>query len=109
MITSATLRTDKISNYFFKCPIISVSGRCYPVSILHKESTKEKRMENAVGSAIRIHIHEPAGDILVFLTGFEECEQAVKLCFERLQGLSEGGKEVPPMMLVALYGAQSPE
>ena len=61
VITSATLRTDKISDYYFKCPVISVSGRCYPVSILHKESSKEKRVENAVGAAIRIHMHEPAG------------------------------------------------
>ena len=74
MITSATLRTDKIASYYFSCPVISVSGRCYPVSILHKESSREKRMENAVGAAIRIHLNEPAGDVLVFLTGFEECE-----------------------------------
>jgi len=85
VVTSATLRTDKISLYYFKCPLISVSGRCYPVTILHKESGREKRMENAVGAAIKIHLHEPAGDILVFLTGFEECEQATKLCFQKLQ------------------------
>ena len=74
VITSATLKTNQLSEYYNKCPIISVSGRCYPVNILHKESSKDKRVENAVGSAIRIHLHEPAGDILVFLTGFEECE-----------------------------------
>lgn len=74
IITSATLKTEKISNYYFKCPILSVSGRCYPVSILFKESSKDKRVDNSVASAIRIHLHEPAGDILVFLTGFEECE-----------------------------------
>lgn len=76
VVTSATLRTDQISNYYDMCPIISVSGRCYPVSILHKESSKDKRVENSVGAALRIHLNEPAGDILVFLTGFEECEKA---------------------------------
>lgn len=105
IVTSATLRTDQISNYYNKCPVISVSGRCYPVSILHKESGKEKRVENSVGASIRIHLNEPAGDILVFLTGFEECEKASRICFEKLRELAESGKEVPPMMIATLYGA----
>lgn len=66
-------------------------------------------MENAVGAAIRIHLNEPAGDVLVFLTGFEECEEANKLCFQKLSEMQEQGKEVPPMILTPLYGAQSPE
>ena len=74
VVTSATLKTEKIADYYFGCPLLSVSGRCFPVSILHKESGRDRKMENAVGAAIKIHLHEPAGDILVFLTGFEECE-----------------------------------
>ncbi len=35
VITSATLRTDQLSHYYLKCPLLSVSGRCFPVSILH--------------------------------------------------------------------------
>ena len=105
VITSATLRTDKIATYYFNCPVTSVSGRCYPVSILHKESSRDKRMENAVGAAIRIHLNEPAGDVLVFLTGFEECEEANKLCFKKLSEMQEQDKEVPPMILTPLYGA----
>lgn len=41
VITSATLRTDQLSQYYFGCPLLSVSGRCYPVSILHQESSKD--------------------------------------------------------------------
>lgn len=84
IITSATLKTDEISKYFNNAPILSVSGRCYPVQILHKESPRDKRVENTVATAIRIHMHEPEGDVLAFLTGFEECELAVKQCFEKL-------------------------
>jgi ATP-dependent RNA helicase DHX8/PRP22 len=105
VVTSATLKTDTLAAYYFDCPVLSVSGRCYPVTILFKESSRDKKMENAVGAAIRIHLHEPAGDILVFLTGFEECEQAVKLCYTKLGEMADDGKEVPPMMLVSLYGA----
>ena len=105
VVTSATLKTEILSQYYFNCPVLSVSGRCYPVSILFRESSRDKKMENAVGAAIKIHLHEPAGDILVFLTGFEECEQAVRLCYQRLQEIQEEGREVPPMMLASLYGA----
>jgi HrpA-like RNA helicase len=69
------------------------------------ESSKEKRVENTVGSAVRIHLNEPAGDILAFLTGFEECEKAVQLCYSKLEELAEQGKEIPPMMLATLYGS----
>ena len=84
VVTSATLKTDKIASYYFDCPLLAVKGRCYPVTILHKESSREKKVDNSVDAAIRIHLHEPAGDILVFLTGFEECEIATKQCYQKL-------------------------
>ncbi len=58
----------------------------------------------AVQIAIRIHLNEPAGDILAFLTGFEECEAATKKCYEKLSEISTK-RAVPPMMIVPLYGA----
>jgi ATP-dependent RNA helicase DHX8/PRP22 len=109
IITSATLRTTQLSDFFNNCPVLSVSGRCYPVSILHKETQKHKRLDDTIQAAIRIHLNEPAGDILAFLTGFEECEQACTKCMRKLTELDAQGKEVPPMMLVALHGSQSPE
>jgi ATP-dependent RNA helicase DHX8/PRP22 len=62
----------------------------------------------AVQISIRIHLNELAGDILAFLTGFEECEQATKKCFQKLQEISNT-RAVPPMMIVPLYGAQTAE
>lgn len=35
VVTSATLTTEKLQKYYLECPILSVSGRCYPVSILN--------------------------------------------------------------------------
>ena len=87
VITSATLgdkAASMIKDYYFNCPMLSVSGRCFDVSILFKESKKEKCIDNSVDAAIRIHLHEPAGDILVFLTGFEECEHARRQCFKKI-------------------------
>lgn len=76
VITSATLQTTELSAYYFNCPLLSVSGRCYDVAVLHIESSKEKRVEKAVEVAVRVHLNEPGGDVLAFLTGFEECEMA---------------------------------
>ena len=78
------------------------------MSILHQDSPKEQRVDMAVQIAIRIHLNEPAGDILAFLTGFEECESATRKCFSKLSELSET-RAVPPMMIVPLYGAQTAE
>lgn len=108
VVTSATLRTEILQEYYFGCPLLSVSGRCYPVAIMHQDTSKDQRLEESVTLAIRIHLNEPIGDILVFLTGFEECESAVQKCFQKLQALSEK-RPVPPMLLVPLYGAQTPE
>lgn len=77
-MTSATLKSQLISQYYFDCPVLKVSGRCFPVSIIHESVPKSERVDASVDTAIRIHLHEPEGDILVFLTGFEECERAVR-------------------------------
>ncbi len=56
-------------------------------------------------SAIRMHLHEGAGDILVFLTGSEECEIAAKLCYQKLEALINQGMQVPGMVIYSLYGS----
>jgi len=107
IVTSATLDTKQFSKYFNDCPVFSIHGRCYPVDKIYYTSRMEKRVENSVKIAIRIHLHEGPGHILSFLTGFEECEQACKLCYQKLEELESKGKKVPPMLIMPLYGAQN--
>jgi len=107
IITSATLDTKQFSSYFNNCPVFQVAGRSHPVDIVYFNSRMEKRVENSVKLAIRIHLHESPGHILSFLTGFEECEQACKLCYQKLEELASKGKNVPPMVIMPLYGAQN--
>ena len=65
-------------------------------------------IEASVSTAIRIHLHEPQGDILCFLAGFEECERAVKMTQNKLTFLAnENSKEIAPIIIVALYGSQN--
>lgn len=59
-------------------------GRSYPVDLLYGGSLTHSRVEESVRSAIRIHMHEGQGDVLVFLTGSDECESAVKLTYKKL-------------------------
>ena len=54
-----------------------------------------------------MHLHETSGDILAFLTGSEECEQAVKFCYQQLDELLSKGKEVPSCLIYSLYGSQT--
>lgn len=51
-----------------------MEGKCYPVDIKYGPCLSNKRVEEGVNAAIRMHLHEGPGDILVFLTGSEECE-----------------------------------
>ena len=84
LVTSATLDCEKFSLFFEKCPVVSVEGISYPVDIKYGNCLTNKRVEESVKAAVRMHLHEHAGDILVFLTGSEECEEAAKLCLETL-------------------------
>lgn len=86
-----------------------MKGRSHPVDILYGHTPSNFRVEEAVRSAIRIHLHEGPGDILVFLTGSDECENAVKMTYQKLQNLLDQGKEVPTCLIYSLYGAQSSE
>ncbi len=109
IVTSATLNTEQFAKYFDNCPVLQVEGRCYPVELLHGHCSANRRIEESVRAAIRMHMHEGPGDILVFLPGSEDCEMACKLCITKLQELIARNKEVPSMVIYPLYGAQACE
>ncbi|CAA7019606.1 unnamed protein product [Microthlaspi erraticum] len=75
---SATLETDKFHKYFSGSPLIKVPGRLHPVEILYTLEPEMDYLEAAINTVIQIHKCEPPGDVLVFLTGEEEIEEACK-------------------------------
>ena len=109
IVTSATLNIDQFANYFDNCPVLQIATRAFNVEVLHCTSKADRRVENSVTAAIRIHLHEGPGDVLVFLTGSEECERACRLCLEKLNQLLDRGKPVPSMVIMPLYGAMPSE
>ena len=55
---------------------MSIPGRMYPVEVYYTEKAEPDYVVAAVQTIVQIHANEPEGDILLFLTGEEEIEQA---------------------------------
>jgi ATP-dependent RNA helicase DHX8/PRP22 len=53
-------------------------------------------------NVLRIHLTEPPGDILVFLTGQEEIDTACEILFSRMKAL---GPQVPELIILPVYSA----
>lgn len=102
IVTSATLDSDKFSKYFNDCPIISIPGRTFPVEILHTREPEVDYLAAALDSVMQIHISEPAGDILVFLTGQEEIDTSCEVLFDRMKIL---GDSVPELIILPVYSS----
>ncbi|KAK9907427.1 hypothetical protein WJX75_003407 [Coccomyxa subellipsoidea] len=100
IVTSATLDADKFSAYFFGCPIFTIPGRTYPVEILYSRSPESDYMDAALITVMQIHLTEPEGDILLFLTGQEEIDTAAQILYERVKSL---GPAVPELIILPVY------
>ncbi|KAF2203200.1 P-loop containing nucleoside triphosphate hydrolase protein [Delitschia confertaspora ATCC 74209] len=68
--------------------IISLEGRMFPVDIHYLIDPVEDYVERAVQTVLDIHSKEPAGDILVFMTGREEIETTIDRITDRVQDLN---------------------
>ena len=75
LIASATLDAEKFSSFFDDAPIFRIPGRRYPVTTYYTKAPEADYIEATVVSVMQIHVTQPLGDILVFLTGQEEIEK----------------------------------
>lgn len=78
VVMSATLDVHKLTTYFPTAPLLTISGRLYPVKVHYAPSPVTDYVVEAAQTALRLHLSEPAGDILCFLTGEKEIMQAVQ-------------------------------
>ncbi|RGP72052.1 hypothetical protein FSPOR_2897 [Fusarium sporotrichioides] len=81
--------------------IISLEGRTYPIDILYLESPAENYVEKAIDVVFDIHTQEGEGDILVFLTGREEIDNAIQAVTERMMDLNPKHGSLMPLPLYA--------
>ncbi len=102
IVTSATLDAEKFSAYFNECPIFTIPGRAFPVEILYSREPESDYLDAALVTVMQIHLTEPAGDILLFLTGQEEIDTACEILYERMKAL---GPNVPELLILPIYSA----
>jgi ATP-dependent RNA helicase DHX8/PRP22 len=102
IVTSATLDAEKFSTYFFQCPIFTIPGRTFPVEILYTKEPESDYLDACLITVMQIHLSEPAGDVLVFLTGQEEIDTCCETLYTRMQAL---GDLAPELIILPVYSA----
>ncbi|VBB83737.1 Putative Pre-mRNA-splicing factor ATP-dependent RNA helicase PRP43 [Podospora comata] len=113
IVMSATLDAQKFQSYFSlrkedpPAPLLAVPGRTHPVEIFYTPEPERDYVEAAVRTVLQIHAVEPEGDILLFLTGEEEIEDAcrrISLEVDDMVRESDAG----PLAIYPLYGTLPP-
>ncbi|ONL97413.1 putative pre-mRNA-splicing factor ATP-dependent RNA helicase DEAH3 [Zea mays] len=105
VVMSATLEAEKFQGYFNGAPLMKVPGRLHPVEIFYTQEPERDYLEAAIRTVMQIHMCEPAGDILVFLTGEEEIEDACRKINKETNNM---GDQVGPVKVVPLYSTLPP-
>ena len=93
VITSATIDPERFSRHFDDAPVLTVSGRTYPVEVRYRPMLED---EDQTAAIVRAVAELPSyGDVLVFLSGEREIRDTA-------DALAGGPDEVVP-----LYGRLS--
>nr|XP_039251809.1 pre-mRNA-splicing factor ATP-dependent RNA helicase DHX16-like [Styela clava] len=100
LISSATLDAEKFSAFFDDAPIFRIPGRRYPVDIYYTKSPEADYLDACVVSVFQIHLTQPLGDILIFLTGQEEIETCAEVIQERARQL---GSRIKELVILPIY------
>ncbi|KAK8604564.1 hypothetical protein V6N13_099500 [Hibiscus sabdariffa] len=100
LISSATLDAEKFSDFFDSAPIFKIPGRRYPVEIHYTKAPEADYLDAAIVTVLQIHVTQPPGDILVFLTGQEEIETAEEILKHRVRGF---GTKIAELIICPIY------
>ncbi|TKR77701.1 hypothetical protein L596_018623 [Steinernema carpocapsae] len=106
VIMSATLDAGKFQNYFENCPLMTVPGRTFPVEIFYTPEPERDYLDAAIRTVTQIHMcEEVEGDLLLFLTGQEEIEEACKRIKREIDNM---GDQVGELKCIPLYSSLPP-
>ncbi|ETS61053.1 hypothetical protein PaG_04991 [Moesziomyces aphidis] len=109
IVMSATLDALKFQKYFNDAPLLKVPGRTFPVETFYTPEPEPDYLEAAIRTVIMIHQAEDAGDILVFLTGEEEIEDACRKIKAEADDLAATNPDLcGPLKVVPLYSSLPP-
>ncbi|KAK1239453.1 hypothetical protein MKX07_008941 [Trichoderma sp. CBMAI-0711] len=119
IVSSATIQAEEFFDFFTRgsgqesqkeqdgrrssdiATIVSLEGRTYSIDVLYLESPTEDYVEKAVSTVFDIHTQEGEGDILVFLTGREEIDNAIQAVADRALELDSRHGPLQPLPLYA--------
>ena len=79
-----------------------IPGRTFPVEVLYAKAPESDYMDAALITVMQIHLTEPEGDVLLFLTGQEEIDTAAQILYERMKSL---GPAVPELIILPVYSS----
>lgn len=80
IISSATMESARIADFFGNSPIVEVEGRLFPVEDCFLEPEEEEELADSIARAVDLLSDlDPQGDILVFLPGEREIRDANEL------------------------------
>ncbi|XP_063933776.1 probable pre-mRNA-splicing factor ATP-dependent RNA helicase mog-4 [Zophobas morio] len=100
IISSATLDAEKFSDFFNSAPIYNIPGRMYNVDIYYTKDPEADYLDAVVVTVMQIHISQPLGDILVFLTGQEDIEVCAEILNERAKKF---GSKIKELLVLPIY------
>ena len=76
--------------------------RAFPALHTHTHTQHTPHQPNNTKKNNQIHLSEPEGDILLFLTGQDEIDSAAQTLYERMKSL---GPAVPELIILPVYSA----
>ena len=101
IVMSATLAAGPVAKYLGDCPIITSEGRLHPVEIRYRPAITTQPLVDQVVSAVDELLSSTPGNLLVFLPGVREIQQAG----DRLTSIAGQAQAI----VLPLYGDLSPE
>ena len=93
IITSATIETERFAKHFGDAPVVTVTGRTYPVEVRYRPPDEDTDEVQAVVDAVLELQAEGPGDVLVFLNG----EREIRDTADALRRLELPATEVLPL------------
>lgn len=101
LVLASSFDADKYSILLDEAPIYNIHGRRFPVEIFYAKSPEDDYVDACVRTVLKIHATENPGDILVFLTGQDDIEEAQKMLAERIQRL--GTDETAELVILPFH------
>lgn len=100
MIMSATLDISKLID-FFNCPVVDIKLKMYEIQYFYLLKSTDDYFNGCINTIIDVIYSYDSGDILVFLAGSSEIENAYNILSEILMSSN--------LQILKLYSAISPE